>query len=115
MQRELSDDEWCKSFEYRAGTREYADCRQRIDRAAALNPAPALFASTPHSARSAPSRAVHGAILINSNFRRLGFLDRATHSANQLHSLRLGWTTHHGRSAARYGPEGRRTGRVISL
>jgi hypothetical protein len=32
MQRELSDDEWCKSFEYRAGTREYADCRQRIDR-----------------------------------------------------------------------------------
>jgi hypothetical protein len=32
MQRELSDDEWCKSFEYRAGTREYAECRQRIDR-----------------------------------------------------------------------------------
>jgi hypothetical protein len=32
MQRELSDDEWCESFEYRAGTREYADCRQRIDR-----------------------------------------------------------------------------------
>jgi hypothetical protein len=32
MQRELSDDEWCKSFEYRAGTREYADCRQRIVR-----------------------------------------------------------------------------------
>jgi hypothetical protein len=32
MQRELSDDEWCKSFENRAGTREYADCRQRIDR-----------------------------------------------------------------------------------
>jgi len=32
MQRELSDDERCKSFEYRAGTREYADCRQRIDR-----------------------------------------------------------------------------------
>jgi len=31
MPRELSDDEWCKSFEYRAGTREYADCRQRID------------------------------------------------------------------------------------
>jgi hypothetical protein len=30
--RELSDDEWCKSFEYRAGTREYAECRQRIDR-----------------------------------------------------------------------------------
>jgi hypothetical protein len=24
MQRELSDDEWCKSFEYRPGTREYA-------------------------------------------------------------------------------------------
>jgi hypothetical protein len=32
MQRELSDDEWCKSFEYRGGTREYAECRQRIDR-----------------------------------------------------------------------------------
>jgi hypothetical protein len=32
MRRELSDDEWCKSFEYRAGTREYAECRQRIDR-----------------------------------------------------------------------------------
>jgi hypothetical protein len=32
MQRELSDDEWCKSFEYRPSTREYADCRQRIDR-----------------------------------------------------------------------------------
>lgn len=32
MQRELSDDEWCKSFEYRSGTREYAECRQRIDR-----------------------------------------------------------------------------------
>jgi hypothetical protein len=32
MQRELSDDEWCKSFEYRPGTREYAECRQRIDR-----------------------------------------------------------------------------------
>jgi hypothetical protein len=32
MQRELSDDQWCKSFEYRAGTREYAECRQRIDR-----------------------------------------------------------------------------------
>jgi hypothetical protein len=32
MQRELSDDEWCKSFEYRAGTREYAECRQRIER-----------------------------------------------------------------------------------
>jgi hypothetical protein len=31
-QRELSDDEWCKSFEYRPGTKEYADCRQRIDR-----------------------------------------------------------------------------------
>jgi hypothetical protein len=29
--------------------------------------------------------------------------------------LQLGWTTHHGRSAARYGLEGRRTGRVISL
>jgi hypothetical protein len=32
MRRELSDDEWCKSFEYRPGTREYAECRQRIDR-----------------------------------------------------------------------------------
>ena len=32
MQRELSDDEWCKSFEYRPDTNEYADCRQRIDR-----------------------------------------------------------------------------------
>jgi hypothetical protein len=32
MQGELSDDEWCESFEYGAGTREYADCRQRIDR-----------------------------------------------------------------------------------
>jgi hypothetical protein len=31
-QRELSDDEWCKSFEYRPGMMEYADCRQRIDR-----------------------------------------------------------------------------------
>jgi hypothetical protein len=31
-QRELSDDEWCRSFEYRQGTREYADCRARIDR-----------------------------------------------------------------------------------
>jgi hypothetical protein len=31
MQRELSDDEWCKSFEYRRGAREYAECRQRID------------------------------------------------------------------------------------
>src|SRR5262249_36237756 len=34
MQRELSDDEWCKSFEYRAGTRECADCRQRTRPAA---------------------------------------------------------------------------------
>jgi hypothetical protein len=32
MQRELSDDEWCKSLEYRVGTREYAECRQQIDR-----------------------------------------------------------------------------------
>ena len=32
MQRELSDDEWCKSFESRPGTSEYAECRQRIDR-----------------------------------------------------------------------------------
>jgi len=32
MQRELSDDEWCKSFEYQASTTEYADCRHRIDR-----------------------------------------------------------------------------------
>jgi hypothetical protein len=31
-QRELSDDEWCRSFEYREGTREYAECRARIDR-----------------------------------------------------------------------------------
>jgi len=31
-QRELSDDEWCKSFESRPGTSEYAECRQRIDR-----------------------------------------------------------------------------------
>ena len=32
VQRELSDDEWCKSFESRPGTSEYAECRQRIDR-----------------------------------------------------------------------------------
>jgi hypothetical protein len=32
MQRELSDDEWCKSFESRSSTSEYAECRQRIDR-----------------------------------------------------------------------------------
>jgi hypothetical protein len=32
MQRELSDDEWCRSSEYRPGTSEYAECRQRIDR-----------------------------------------------------------------------------------
>jgi hypothetical protein len=32
MQRELSDDEWCKSFEDRYGTREYGECRQRIAR-----------------------------------------------------------------------------------
>jgi hypothetical protein len=32
MRRELSDDEWCKSFDYRPSTREYAECRQRIDR-----------------------------------------------------------------------------------
>jgi hypothetical protein len=31
MQRELWDDEWCKSFEYRAGTREYAECHRQID------------------------------------------------------------------------------------
>jgi hypothetical protein len=31
-QRELSDDEWCRSFEYREGTREYAECRARIDK-----------------------------------------------------------------------------------
>ena len=31
-QRELSDDEWCRSFEYREGTRQYAECRARIDR-----------------------------------------------------------------------------------
>jgi hypothetical protein len=29
-QRELSDDEWCRSFEYREGTREYAECRAQI-------------------------------------------------------------------------------------
>jgi hypothetical protein len=32
MRRELSDDEWCKSFEDRPTTREYAECRLRIDR-----------------------------------------------------------------------------------
>ena len=33
LHRELSDDEWCKSsFDYRPGSREYADCRARIDR-----------------------------------------------------------------------------------
>lgn len=32
MQRELSDAEWCQSFEYPEGTREYAECRARIDR-----------------------------------------------------------------------------------
>jgi hypothetical protein len=31
MQRELSDDEWCKSSIDRAMT-EYVECRQRIDR-----------------------------------------------------------------------------------
>jgi hypothetical protein len=31
-QRELSDDEWCKSFDYRPGSREYTECRARIDR-----------------------------------------------------------------------------------
>jgi hypothetical protein len=31
-QRELSDDEWCRSFEYGEGTREYTECRARIDR-----------------------------------------------------------------------------------
>jgi hypothetical protein len=31
-QRELSDHEWCRSFEYRPDAREYAECRQRIDR-----------------------------------------------------------------------------------
>jgi hypothetical protein len=29
---EMSDDEWCKSFEYRPGTRAYQDCRERVDR-----------------------------------------------------------------------------------
>jgi hypothetical protein len=32
IHRELSDDEWCKSFEYAAGTRDYAECRARIER-----------------------------------------------------------------------------------
>ena len=32
IQRELSDEEWCQSFEYREGTREYAECRARIER-----------------------------------------------------------------------------------
>jgi hypothetical protein len=32
VHREPSEDEWCKSFDYRPGTREYAECRQRIDR-----------------------------------------------------------------------------------
>jgi len=31
-QRELIDDEWCKSFDYREGSREYTECRARIDR-----------------------------------------------------------------------------------
>jgi hypothetical protein len=30
-QHELSDDDWCRSFEYREGTRQYAECRARID------------------------------------------------------------------------------------
>ena len=29
---EMSDDEWCKSFEYRPGTPAYQDCRERVDR-----------------------------------------------------------------------------------
>jgi hypothetical protein len=29
---EMSDDEWCKSFEYRPGMQDYTECRQRIDR-----------------------------------------------------------------------------------
>src|SRR5262249_32268835 len=29
---EMSDDEWCKSFEDRPGTQDYTECRQRIDR-----------------------------------------------------------------------------------
>jgi hypothetical protein len=28
---EMSDDEWCKSFEDRPGTQDYTECRQRID------------------------------------------------------------------------------------
>lgn len=32
MQHELSDDEWCKSFESRPGASEYTECRHRIDR-----------------------------------------------------------------------------------
>jgi hypothetical protein len=31
-QRELSDDEWCRSFDYRPDSREYTECRARIDR-----------------------------------------------------------------------------------
>jgi len=31
-QPELTDDEWCKSFDYREGSREYTECRARIDR-----------------------------------------------------------------------------------
>jgi hypothetical protein len=32
LHRELSDDEWCRSFDYREGSREYTECRARIDR-----------------------------------------------------------------------------------
>jgi hypothetical protein len=31
-QRELTDDEWCKSFDYREGSREYMECQARIGR-----------------------------------------------------------------------------------
>ena len=30
--RELSDDDWCRSFDYAEGTRQYAECRLRLDR-----------------------------------------------------------------------------------
>jgi len=32
LHHELSDDEWCRSFDYREGSREYTECRARIDR-----------------------------------------------------------------------------------
>lgn len=32
VHRELSDSEWCQSFDYRPGTPAYQECRQRIER-----------------------------------------------------------------------------------